>query len=265
MIFTTLEKKDLAGLHPREIRALIRERKWTGKTADLAEGYVQANLAAVPSADAFDFLLFCVRNPKPCPLLEVVEPGFPIVREVAPGADLRTDLPKYRVYEGGRCVAEVEDVSDHWREDLVGFLLGCSYSFLGSLRKANVAPNASCLYTTRVPCVPAGRFAGPMLVSMRPIRKDQVVRAVQVTSRFPATHGAPVHIGDPSALGIRDLDDVALSSRRVEVKADQVPVFWACGCTPQAVALEAKLELMITHSPGCCLVTDKLSEELAAF
>ncbi|MFQ5692321.1 MAG: putative hydro-lyase [Nitrospinota bacterium] len=270
MTTAAVEKEDLAGLDPKEIRALIRAGRWTGGTEGLAKGYAQANLVVLPREAAFDFLLFCLRNPKPCPLVEVTDPGSPIVREVAPGADLRTDLPRYTVYEKGRRVAEVEDITAYWRDDLVGFLIGCSYSFENALLNAKIPlrhleeDKIVSLYVTSVPCTPAGRFSGPLVVSMRPVRHDQVVRAVQVTSRFPATHGAPVHIGDPSVLGIRDLDDVCFDTGRVEVRPGEVPLFWACGCTPQAVALEAELDLMITHKAGHLFVTDKLSEEIAA-
>ncbi len=271
MTTETLSKEDLSGLHPREIRALVRERKWTRTTQDLAGGYAQANLAILPREAAFDFLLFCVRNPKPCPIVEVTDPGSPIVKRVAKDADLRTDLPGYSVYERGKLTAEVEDITDYWRDDLVGFLIGCSFSFETALLNANVnfkhheGEKPSCVYVTDVPCVPAGRFFGPLAVSMRSIRQDQVVRAVQVTSRFPATHGAPVHIGDPSVIGIDDLDNISFGTGRVEVKPDEVPVFWACGVTPQAVALESKVEFMITHKSGHLFITDTLSEEIAAF
>ncbi|MEE8110770.1 MAG: putative hydro-lyase [bacterium] len=270
MTTATVEKEDLLGLHPQEIRALIRQRKWTGGTEGLGRGYAQANLAIVPKDVAFDFLLFCQRNPKPCPIVEVTDPGSPLVRQVAKDADLRTDLPKYSVYEGGEHTADVEDITEYWRDDLVGFLIGCSYTFETALLNANIPlrhqeeNKVSPLYTTNLACVPAGRFAGPMVVSMRPVRHDQVVRAVQVTSRFPATHGAPVHIGDPSIIGIKDLDDVCFGAGRVEVRDDEVPLFWGCGCTPQAVALESNLDFMITHKAGHLFITDTLSEEIAA-
>ena len=267
---TAVAKEDLLDLSPREIRALTRERRWTGGTEGLATGYAQANLVILLQEAAFDFMLFCLRNPKPCPIVEVTDPGSPLVRQVARDADLRTDLARYCVYEHGERVAEPEDITDYWRDDLVGFLLGCSYSFETALLNANIPlrhleeDKIVSLYTTNLPCEPAGRFGGPMVVSMRPIRHAQVVRAVQVTSRFPATHGAPVHIGDPSIIGIDDLDDVCLGTGRVEIRSDEVPVFWGCGCTPQAVALESKLDFMITHKAGHLFITDVLSEEIAA-
>ena len=264
-----LVKADLSGRLPHEIRGLIRSGRWTGQSEGLASGYAQANLVILPKAVAFDFVLFCLRNQKPCPIVEIVDPGSPIVRHVAPGADLRTDLARYCVYRNGELVDEPHDVTAYWRDDLVCCLIGCSYSFEQALLNANIPlrhleeNKIVSLYTSNVRCEPAGAFSGPMVVSMRPIRHDQVVRAVQVTSRFPATHGAPVHIGDPAAIGV-NLDDVAFGSHRVEIKADEVPVFWACGCTPQAVAMASGVDFMITHKAGHLFITDRLSEELAA-
>jgi uncharacterized protein YcsI (UPF0317 family) len=222
----------------------------------------------LPREAAFDFLLFCQRNPKPCPVLEVVEAGSTEPKQTAPGADLRTDIPLYRVYERGEMVAEVEDVSELWRDDLVSFLLGCSFSFESALMRAGIplrhveTGETVPMFITDVQTVPAGEFAGPMVVSMRPIPRDDVVRAVQVTSRFPSVHGSPVHIGDPAAIGIEDVRAPDLGDP-VEVRDDEVPVFWACGVTPQAVAMESKPPLMITHSPGHMFITDLVDEDLA--
>ena len=196
--------------NPAEVRQLIREGRLLQPTAGMAPGRVQANLAILPRDMAFDFLLFCQRNPKPCPLLEVVEAGDVEPAEYAPGADLRTDVPLYRVYEHGEMTAEVEDVSEFWRDDLVSFLLGCSFSFETAMIRAGIPlkhidqdKNVS-MYITNIPAASAGAFSGPMVVSMRAVKREQVVRAVQVTSRFPATHGAPVHVGDPEVIGIKD-------------------------------------------------------------
>ncbi len=270
MTTATVLKEELLDLSPREIRALTREGRWAGGTEGLGKGYAQANLVIVPQEAAFDFLLFCLRNPKPCPIVEVTEPGSPMIRQVAEEADLRTDLSRYCVYRHGELTAEVEDITDYWRDDLVGFLIGCSYSFETALLNANIPlkhieeDKVVSLYQTGILCVPAGRFAGPMVVSMRPIKHHQVVRSVQVTSRFPATHGAPVHIGDPSVIGISDLDDVCYGTWRAPIEPDETPVFWGCGCTPQAVALASSLDFMITHKAGYLFITDTLSEEIAA-
>ncbi len=255
---------------PVELRELIRRGELVRPTGGLAPNHVQVNLAILPRDLAFDFMLFCQRNPTPCPLLEVVEAGSSEPKRMAPGADLRTDLGKYRVYENGEVVAEVEDISDYWRDDLVSFLLGCSFSFESALIRAGISlphieqgTNVS-MYITSVQTEPAGVFSGPMVVSMRSVPREKVVRAVQVTSRFPAVHGAPVHVGDPSALGIKDVSIPDLGDP-TEIKEGDVPVFWGCGVTPQAVAMNSKPSLMITHSPGYMFITDWLDEDLAVF
>jgi uncharacterized protein YcsI (UPF0317 family) len=266
---SSLSKRDVEHLSPGDLRALIRAGSFKGSSEGLAKAYAQANLVVLPKEYAFEFVLFCLRNPKPCPLVEVLDPGDPRVKLSARDADIRTDLSRYCVYRNGKLVDEPADITAYWRDDLVGFLIGCSYSFETALINAGIPLRHQqenkivSLYVTNIQCNEAGRFHGPMVVSMRPVKHSQVVRAVQVTSRFPATHGAPIHIGDPAAIGV-DLDDVALGSARIEVKADEVPVFWGCGCTPQTAALASKPELMITHKAGFLFVTDMLSEEIAA-
>lgn len=254
---------------PRKVREAIRRKEWTQVTAGLAHGYTQANLVVLPKANALDFLLFCLRNPKPCPLLEVTDPGDPEPKQTAPGADLRTDAPRYRVFRQGRLAEEVLDITPYWREDLVAFLLGCSFTFENALLQAGIAVRGLELesktftaFISSLPCIPAGRFRGRMVVTMRPMTPAQAVKAVQVTSRFPFAHGAPVHIGDPRAIGIADLGKPDFGSP-VAVKPGEVPVFWACGITPQVVALESKVEFMITHAPGHMFITDLRDEELA--
>ena len=246
----------------------MRRAQIVQPTSGMAPGRVQANLAILPRDLAFDFLLFCQRNPKPCPLLEVIEPGQAEPRQFAPGADIRTDLPLYRIYQRGELAAEVQDLTPHWREDLVSFLLGCSFSFETALTRAGITMrHADCgtnvpMFITSIPTQPAGAFSGPMVVSMRPIPREQIVRAVQVTSRFPSVHGAPAHIGDPQAIGIHDIHNPDFGDP-VEIKNGEIPVFWACGVTPQAVAMNAKPPLMITHAPGHMFITDKMDEDLA--
>jgi uncharacterized protein YcsI (UPF0317 family) len=244
-----------------EVRERIRRGEWTGPTAGLAPGYTQANLVLLPAADAFDFLRFCVRNPKPCPVLEVTDPGSPEPAATAPGADLRTDVPRYRVYRHGEPEDEPTDVRREWREDLVAFLIGCSFTFERALlaeglpvRHVEQGVNVP-MYRTSRACHPAGNFAGPLVVSMRPMTPEQAIRATQITSRYPNVHGAPVHVGDPAQLGIADLQAPDYGDP-VEVRAGEVPVFWACGVTPQAVAAASRPELMITHAPGHMFVTD---------
>ncbi len=253
---------------PSELRALIREGALVRATSGLAPGHVQANLVVLPKDQAFEFLLFCQRNPKPCPLIEVVEAGSAEPRESAPGADLRTDLAKYRVYEHGELVAEPEEISDIWQDDMVSFLIGCSFTFESALIKAGIplphferGSNVS-MFITSIPTKTAGAFSGPLVVSMRAIPQGKVVRAVQVTSRFPSVHGAPVHIGNPAAIGVDDVTTPHLGDP-VEFQDGDVPVFWACGVTPQAVAMQSKPPLMITHSPGHMFITDLRDEDLA--
>lgn len=245
----------------REVRELIRTGQWRGITSGVAPGHVQANLAILPKKLAFDFLLFCQRNPKPCPLLEVIEAGSVEPAITAPGADIRTDVPAYRIYENGVFTGETESLVDYWRDDLVSFLLGCSFSFETAMVEAGIPLRHQelglnvAMYITKIATTPAGVFSGPMVVSMRPVKREQVVRAVQVTTRFPATHGAPIHIGSPESIGIMDLDKPDYGDR-VDVLPDEEPVFWACGVTPQAVALNCKPPLMFAHGPGKMFITD---------
>jgi uncharacterized protein YcsI (UPF0317 family) len=250
-----------AGSEATRARAAIRRGEWTGPTAGLAPGYTQANLVMLPAADAFDFLRFCVRNPKPCPVLEVTDPGSPEPAATAPGADLRTDVPRYRIYRDGEPDGEPTDVRDAWRDDLVAFLIGCSFTFERALladglpvRHIEQGVNVP-MYRTSRDCHPAGRYQGQLVVSMRPMTPGQAIRATQITSRYPTVHGAPVHVGDPDALGITDLAQPDYGDP-VEIRSGEIPVFWACGVTPQAVAAASRPELMITHAPGHMFVTD---------
>jgi len=255
-------------MNPTEARQLIRAGQWTGPTAGLVEGYVQTNLVVLPRDWAFDFLLFCHRNPKPCPVLEVTETGSAVPVRLAPDADLRRDLPRYRLYHQGELVAEVTDVSSDWRSDLVSFLLGCSFTFERALLSAGVpvrhlelSRNVP-MYITNMPCVPAGRFAGPLVVSMRPIPDSLVVRAVQVTARYPRVHGAPIHIGDPRRIGIADLSHPDFGDP-VPMRENETPVFWACGVTTQVALSRAKPAFAITHAPGHMFITDVRDEQVA--
>ncbi len=256
--------------HPREIRNEIRERRYTRPTAGLAPGYVQANLVILRERYAFDFLLFCQRNPKPCPVLEVLEPGVYLTRSMADGADVRTDIPKYRVYREGVLIDTMETIEDLWRDDFVTFLLGCSFSFEEALLKNGVpvrhieeGKNVP-MFKTSIPVAPAGIFKGNLVVTMRPIPEDQVVRAAQITTRYAMVHGAPVHIGRPEAIGIADLNNPDYGDA-VTIREGEIPVFWACGVTPQAVIQEAKPDVVITHAPGHMLIGDIKNESLAIF
>jgi uncharacterized protein YcsI (UPF0317 family) len=257
------------GLSPRDIRQRIRGGEWTAPTSGLAPGYAQANLVVVPRETAYDFLVFCQRNPKACPLIDVTDVGSPEPAYAAPGADLRTDVPRYRVYRRGGVEGEETEIVRHWRQDLVAFLLGCSFTFEAAMQHAGLpvrhideGRNVP-MYVTSLPCRPAGVFRGPMVVSMRPLPHEAVPRAVLVTGRYARAHGAPVHVGDPARIGVRALDHPEFGDPP-RIDPGEVPVFWACGVTPQAVAQAAKVEFMITHSPGHMFITDLLDEDLAA-
>ena len=253
---------------PAQVRAACRAGTLDRPTSGLADGFVQANLMVVPREAAFDFLLFCQRNPKPCPLVEVVEAGT-VEPRCAPGADLRTDLPRYRVYRDGRLVEERTEVRALWTDDLVAFLIGCSFSFEEALAEAGVplrhveACSNVPMYRTGVPTTPAGRFHGPLVVSMRPVPASLVPLAVRVTSRFERVHGAPVHVGEPAALGIADVARPDYGDP-VEIRPGELPVFWACGVTPQAAALASRLPFCITHAPGFMFVSDLTNGSLAS-
>jgi uncharacterized protein YcsI (UPF0317 family) len=254
--------EDLTHAAPETARARFRAGL-SRPTTGLCDGFEQANLIAVPRQHAFDLLLFATRNPQACPLLDVVEAGQ-WQPEVAPTADLRTDLPRYRVWERGEVVAEPEDVRDAWRLDLVTFLLGCSFTFEHALladgvplRHVEQGLNVSMFDTTR-PCRPAGIFSGNLVVTMRPIREDLVDRVVEISSGMPQAHGAPVHIGDPAELGITDLSRPDYGDA-VEIRPGEVPVYWACGVTPQNVLRASRIAFAITHAPGYMFLTDRRS------
>lgn len=262
----TLTFDEAAYLSPQELRKRIRAGEWTRETVGLALGQMQANLAIVPVEDAFDFMRFCQRNPKPCPLIAVTDPGDPTAAFFAADADIRTDLPRYKVFVAGELVDSPFDILDHWQSDSVAFLLGCSLTFEDALLQAGVPlrhlenDRTIPVYVSNVECEPAGRFNGPMVVSMRPVPGHLVSQAAQITARYPWGHGGPVHVGDPAALGIGDLDAVAFGEPPVMDSGD-VPMFWGCGITPQLAAERAKPRYMITHYPEHMLVSDRRSEQ----
>lgn len=254
---------------PADVRHRARHGQLTGPTAGLAPGFTQANLVILPREHAFPFLLFCQRNPRPCPLLEVTEPGDPVPHRYAPAADLRTDLPRYRVWRDGALVDEPTDITDLWQDDFVSFLIGCSFTFEAALLEAGLpvrhieqGRNVP-MYRTSIDCVAAPPFTGNLVVSMRPFLPAQAIQAIQITSRFPAVHGAPVHFGAPAQIGIDDLSRPDFGDP-VDIRPGETPVFWACGVTPQVALRQARLPLVITHSPGCMFVTDRRDAELAA-
>jgi uncharacterized protein YcsI (UPF0317 family) len=250
-------------------RSRIRGGNFSGNTAGLAPGNVQANLVILPKALAHDFLRFAQANPKPCPVLAVSEPGDPRLPGLGEDLDIRSDLPRYRVWRRGELVEEPLDLVHVWHEDLVSFALGCSFSFEQALVDDGIElRHITCglnvpMYRTSIPCTPAGLFAGPLVVSMRPLKPKDAIRAIQITSRFPSVHGAPVHIGLPAAIGISDLAKPDYGDA-VPVQGDELPVFWACGVTPQAVIAEVRPDFCVTHAPGCMLITDLRNNQLAS-
>jgi uncharacterized protein YcsI (UPF0317 family) len=252
----------------RDVRRAIRSGRHRKHTAGLAPGYVQGNVCILPREYAEDFRAFCERNPKPCPLLAMSAPGDPRLPALGEDLDIRTDVPRYRVFRDGVQSEDVTDLRELWRGDLVTFVLGCSFSFEQALMDAGLplryveqGHNVS-MYRTNVDTTPAGRFRGKLVVSMRPFKPADAIRAIEITSRYPRSHGAPVHIGRPDLIGIDDLSR-PWAGDPTEVRADELPLFWACGITPQSVVLDAKPSLCITHAPGHMLVTDLENASMA--
>ncbi|MCC7120854.1 MAG: putative hydro-lyase [Gammaproteobacteria bacterium] len=256
-----VERSDFERATGAHVRELCRRGDWTDRTFGMALGYYQANLAIVPAAYAFEFMLFCQRNPKPCPILDVTDPGDPVPRRAAVSGDVRTDAPRYCVYRNGKLVDEPLSITHLWHDDHVAFLLGCSFSFDATLSDAGIelphmGGNKGRLsaFVSNIQCEPAGRFKGPMVVNMRPIPKRLVVKVISISERYPLAHGGPVHIGDPSSIGV----DLARPDWGVytPLAPDTEPVFWACGVTPQVVATQSRIPEMITHSAAHMFVTD---------
>jgi uncharacterized protein YcsI (UPF0317 family) len=253
---------------PHDIRKIIRTAEYTGYTAGLAPEYVQGNLVILPQADALDFAIFCHRNPKPCPIIGISTPGDPFVQGLLGELDVRTDLSQYRVFKNGNVIAEPNDIIQYWRDDLVAFVIGCSFSFekilldagfkLPHIEKKTMVP----MYQTSVMLSPTDKFLGNMVVSMRSFPKDQVADVVKITSKYPQVHGTPVHIGNPKDIGIFNLYEPMFGDAPDKLPPDHVPLFWGCGVTPQLVVNVSKPKFCITHYPGCMLVTDLLINDL---
>ncbi|MDF2186669.1 putative hydro-lyase [Grimontia hollisae] len=254
----------------RELRKLVRDGKFIGSTSGFAPGLAQGNLAILPKAWADDFLAFCQKNPVACPLLAVSAPGDPMLDLLGQDIDIRTDVPEYLVFRNGELTEKTPDVRDLWRDDMVTFVLGCSFSFEDALIRAGLSiRNIDCqsnvsMYRTNLPTSPSQHFNGNMVVSMRPFKPADAIRAIQITSRFPKAHGAPVHFGNPADIGIEDINNPDFGDP-VTIKDGEVPVFWACGVTPQSVIANAKPPVAITHAPGKMLITDISNEQLSVF
>ncbi|OOR91051.1 DUF1445 domain-containing protein [Moraxella caviae] len=250
-----------ATMPPKDLRQLFREGCLNCQTSGMSLGYAQANMVVLPQKYAYDFLLFAQRNPKPCPILEVGDVGSPWLQSIAKDCNVASDLPKYRIYEHGKLVGEFDDVQAHWRDDLVAFLIGCSFSFESELLDSGVSVrhieegrNVP-MYQTNIACNPAGIFSGNMVVSMRPLPPEQIVTAVNITAAMPRVHGTPVHIGNPEYIGITDIQRPDFGEM-VTIHEHETPVFWACGVTPQSIVMNSKPDFCITHAPGHMLITD---------
>lgn len=258
---------DYSNMKPQEVKKLIRQGSITGQTSGMCNGYAQANLCVLPKEYAFDFLLFCMRNPKPCPVLEVGDVGSKSFRFMANEGDVCKDFPKYRIWKNGELAKEVTDISEYWQDDFVYFLIGCSFSFEAELLEAGVPvrhieehKNVP-MFNTNIKLTPAGVFHGNMVVSMRPIPDDLVVKAVNVTAAMPRVHGAPIQIGNPAAIGIADINRPDYGDS-VTINDNETPVFWACGVTPQNVVMATKPPIAITHAPGHMFITDVKNVDL---
>lgn len=262
--------KSLVYTEPAALRSAIRAGKFDAHTSGQCPGYAQANLAVLPKDFAAEFLRFCQLNPKPCPVLGMSEPGDPRIPALGPDVDVSTDIGGYFVFRDGEMVEEVRNLKAAWRDDMVAFAIGCSFSFEEALVEAGIPlrhfeqNRGVAMYRTNIATQAAGRFGGPTVVSMRPMTPARAIRAIQITSRFPNVHGAPIHFGDPAAIGIKDIAKPDFGDA-VDIQAGEVPVFWACGVTPQSAIRAAKPPLSFTHKPGCMLVTDLRNSQLAVF
>lgn len=252
---------DYSKYSPKEVRELIKKGEITYHTSGMCDGYAQANLCILPYENAYDFLLFTQRNPKSCPILEVGDVGSRVIKSMADNADVATDIPKYRVYENGVLTKEVTDVSDLWQDDFVYFLIGCSFSFESELIASDIPVRhieEGCnvpMYLTNIPCESAGKFHGNLVVSMRPIPSSLVAKASAVTAQMPRVHGSPIHVGNPEAIGIKDIMKPDFGDS-VTINEGEIPVFWCCGVTPQSVVMSSKPKIAITHAPGHMFITD---------
>ena len=252
---------DYSKYSPKEVRKLIRDGEINYHTSGMCDGYAQANLCILPYSDAYDFLLFIQRNPKSCPILEVGDTGSRLIKTMADNADVAKDIPKYRVYKKGVLAEERTDISDLWQEDFVYFLIGCSFSFESELLASDIpvrhieeGRNVP-MFITNIDCEPAGKFHGKLVVSMRPIPSALVAKASAVTAQMPRVHGSPIHVGNPEAIGIKDVMKPDFGDS-VTLRDGEIPVFWCCGVTPQSVVMSSKPEIAITHAPGHMFITD---------
>lgn len=261
---------DVGRLTPEEYRQMVRKGEWTGSSMEACLGWALSDVIIVPREYAFDFFLFAQRNPQILPLIEVTDPGSPLPAAIAAAADIRTDLPRYQIFKDGELAAEPTDIQDYWRDDLVAFFTGCSIAFDRAFELAGVSFRGVGAFATNIPCTAAGPFRGDMVVSVRVFASaGDAIRAIQISSRYPRAHGAPIHIGDPATIGIKDLcspDRIVLPGELTPVKSGEVVLYWPCGgATIREIVQRARLPLLITDYPKSGFVTDKRTEELAIF
>lgn len=258
-------------LSAHEARLLFRTGQYAGYTSSFSQGYVQANLCILPQKYALDFATYCQRNPKPCPLIAIGDVGNPYLPMLGEDLDIRTDVPRYRVFRDGEVIEEPIDIKHLWRDDLVAFVWGCSFSFEQALMESGVSLRDAArgdnvvMYQTNIDTWPVGAFAGKMIVTMRPLVPAQAIRAIQITSRFPSVHGAPIHIGAPEMIGIGDLERPLFNLKPPQMRPDEIPVFWACGVTAKLAIEHARPSFCITHKPGSMVISDQLNTSLAIF
>lgn len=256
-------------LSAHEARLLFRTGQHAGYTSSFSQGYVQGNLCILPEKYALDFATYCQRNPKPCPLIAIGGVGDPYLPMLGEDLDIRTDVPRYRVFRDGEVVEQPTDIKHLWRGDLVAFVWGCSFSFEHALMESGVSLREEArgdnvvMYQTNIDTLPVGAFSGKMIVTMRPLVPAQAIRAIQITSRFPSVHGAPIHIGDPELIGISDLERPLFNLKPPQVRPDEIPVFWACGVTARFALDRARPSFCITHKPGSMVISDRLNSSLA--
>jgi uncharacterized protein YcsI (UPF0317 family) len=253
--------EDLRQLSAAGARRAFRAGGYSGHTAGIGLGYLQGNLAILPADYALDFARYCQRNPRPCPLVGFSDTGSPYLPDLGADLDIRSDLPLYNVYRDGELSEQVPDIRELWRDDLVAFVIGCSFSFEEALMAEGIRlrhieqDRTVSMYRTAIETVAAGPFSGEMVVSMRPMNIRDAIRAVEIAARFPKAHGAPIHIGDPGEIGIADLGQPEWGDPS-EIAEDELAVFWACGVTAQVALRKAAPPLCITHAPGRMLITD---------
>ena len=258
---------DVLKMTAQEFRSIVRRGEWQDSIHGLGRGYAVTDIVVLPKEYAFDFAALCHRNPRTCPLVDLTDPGSPHPPRLAPDADLRTDLPRYRVYQNGEVVDEPTDIKEYWRDDLVAFLLGEAGSFHWSWKAANIPYKSKGVFASNIPLIPSGPFHGSIAVSCKVFNNSHdTVRAIQIASRHPYFHGTPIHIGDPAFIGIKSIskpDFMKYQDADAVLREGEIAVFWPCFETVRNLAAASKVPLMIVDYPLHNFMSDRLTEELA--